>query len=50
MNRKTVTALLSAICLLGLAACNTVAGAGRDMQSAGHAVTDQARETQAQGM
>jgi predicted small secreted protein len=27
---------------LSLAACNTVAGAGRDVSSAGHAVTDTA--------
>lgn len=50
MTRSKITTVLSALCLLGLAACNTVAGAGQDMQSAGHAVTDQARKTQAEGM
>ena len=35
-------ALLTAALLL--AACNTVEGAGRDVSSAGHAVTDTARD------
>jgi predicted small secreted protein len=29
---------------ISLAACNTVAGAGRDVSSAGHAVTDTAND------
>lgn len=32
---------------LALAACNTVAGAGADMQNAGATVTQEARQTQA---
>lgn len=32
--------------LMGLAACQTVEGAGRDLQSAGEAVTDTAQEAQ----
>lgn len=33
------------LALLALAACNTVEGAGKDISTAGHAVTDQAQET-----
>ena len=29
---------------LGVAACNTMAGAGKDVSSAGHAVTDTAQD------
>lgn len=35
------------IALLGLAACETVEGAGRDLSSAGAAISDEAQETQA---
>ena len=31
---------------LTLAACNTMQGAGKDISSAGHAVTDTAKDTQ----
>lgn len=31
---------------LTLAACNTMQGAGKDISSAGHAVTDTAQDTQ----
>lgn len=34
--------------LLALAACETVQGAGRDMQNAGRAVTQESQETQQQ--
>ena len=43
---KIVVILLG---LLALAACNTVEGAGRDLSTAGHAVTDEAQDAQ-QGM
>lgn len=33
--------------LLALTACETIEGAGRDMQTAGQAVTQEARRTQA---
>ncbi|MTH35704.1 entericidin A/B family lipoprotein [Paracoccus limosus] len=36
--------------LLALAACQTVQGAGRDMQAAGHAVARESREVQANGL
>ncbi|MFT3965366.1 MAG: entericidin A/B family lipoprotein [Sphingobium sp.] len=44
MKKKPVlaTALLSALVLLS--ACNTVEGAGRDVSSAGDAVSDAARD------
>ena len=42
-NKASATAGLIAICLLA-AACNTVAGAGKDTSAAGHAVTDTAEK------
>ncbi|MFD2173332.1 entericidin A/B family lipoprotein [Rhodobacter lacus] len=36
------------LAVLALTACETVKGAGRDMQAAGHAVTSEAAETQAE--
>ena len=46
MNKKISTALMSAVLLVSastfLASCNTVAGAGKDVSSAGNAVTNTA--------
>jgi predicted small secreted protein len=42
MRKLIILAALAAS--LGVAACNTVAGAGRDVSSAGHAVTDTAND------
>ncbi|HEX4098880.1 MAG TPA: entericidin A/B family lipoprotein [Caulobacteraceae bacterium] len=39
---RQVILLMIAAASLSLAACNTVAGAGKDVSSAGHAVTDTA--------
>jgi predicted small secreted protein len=36
--------LMIATASLAVAACNTVEGAGKDVSSAGHAVTDTARD------
>ena len=36
--------LLTAAAALATAACNTVEGAGKDVSSAGHAVTDTAKD------
>jgi predicted small secreted protein len=36
--------LATAVATLAIAACNTVEGAGKDVSSAGHAVTDTARD------
>lgn len=36
--------ILAVLVLLGLAACNTVEGAGKDIAGAGHAVTDEAQD------
>jgi predicted small secreted protein len=44
MVRKIVTATLIAGTML-LAACNTVSGAGKDVSSAGRAVTDAADDS-----
>ena len=42
MRNIFLLALLAAT--LGVAACNTVSGAGKDVSSAGHAVTDTAQD------
>ncbi len=42
MRKLVILAALAAS--LSVAACNTVAGAGKDVSSAGHAVTDTARD------
>ena len=36
--------LAAAVASLAVAACNTVEGAGKDVSSAGHAVSDTARD------
>ena len=43
MSKLVLSAALAASCLL--AACNTIEGAGEDMQSAGEAVSDTAQDT-----
>ncbi|WP_374376747.1 entericidin A/B family lipoprotein [Tabrizicola sp.] len=42
-----MTRTLALLALLGLAACETVEGAGRDLTTAGEAITEEAQETQA---
>ena len=44
MNRILVSLLLSAI--VGLVGCNTMNGAGKDIQRGGRAVSDTARDVQ----
>ena len=39
---RKIIVLLAATAALAVAACNTVAGAGRDVSDAGHAVTNTA--------
>lgn len=39
--------LLPLLALIAVAACETVEGAGRDIQSAGEVLTEEAQETQA---
>ncbi len=41
--RKLIV-LAAALAAVSVAACNTVAGAGKDVSSAGHAVTDTAND------
>ena len=41
---RKIVILLAAAATLATAACNTVAGAGRDVSAAGHAVTDTAQD------
>ncbi len=38
---------LAILALMATSACNTIAGAGRDMQDAGHAITTEAHKTEA---
>lgn len=45
---KHALRLLPLLGLLAAAACNTMAGAGRDISAAGTAVNQEARETQSQ--
>jgi predicted small secreted protein len=42
MHRFFILAILAAT--LSTAACNTISGAGKDVSSAGHAVTDTAND------
>lgn len=37
---------LAVLSLLGLVACETIEGAGRDLETAGEVVQDEAQETQ----
>lgn len=41
--KKSFAIVLTGLVALSLAACNTIAGAGRDVQSAGDAVEDAAQ-------
>ena len=45
MVRKLVSASAVAATLLSLAACNTVSGAGKDVASAGNAVSNSAEKS-----
>jgi len=42
---KAIIAMLLVIASAGLAACNTVAGAGEDVSAGGHAVTNSAEKS-----
>lgn len=48
MNR--ILKLSPILALMALSACETVQGAGRDMQAAGTAVSRESREVQSQGL
>ncbi len=41
---RTIAVLALAVLSLAVAACNTVQGAGKDVSSVGHAVTDTAED------
>ncbi len=41
---RTLIGFAALFACLAIAACNTVAGAGKDVSSAGHAVTDTAHD------
>ncbi|WP_299509199.1 entericidin A/B family lipoprotein [Cypionkella sp.] len=45
---KLRTLFLPLVAFLTLTACETIQGAGRDIEGAGEAITDQSQETQAQ--
>jgi len=41
---RTIVAIALIAASMALAACNTIEGAGKDVSSAGHAVSDTARD------
>jgi predicted small secreted protein len=41
-----MTKAIALLALLGLVACETVQGAGRDLEAAGEVIQDEAQETQ----
>ncbi len=43
---RKIFVLVAVAAALAVAACNTIAGVGRDTQAAGEAVTDAARDAQ----
>ena len=43
-----MTKAIALLALLGLVACETVQGAGRDLENAGEVIQDEAQETQAE--
>lgn len=43
-----MTRLLALIALLTVTACETIKGAGRDIENAGEAITEEAQEAQAE--
>ncbi|WP_151720317.1 entericidin A/B family lipoprotein [Gemmobacter serpentinus] len=43
---RMISALIPLVALLGLTACETVQGAGRDMQKAGSAITQEAQRAE----
>ena len=47
--RRFVLLAIVAAAALSAAACNTVAGAGKDVSSAGHTVTDTAQDAKPHG-
>ena len=44
MKMKKLVALILLIVIGGLSACNTIEGAGKDIQSGGEAMSDAARD------
>jgi len=44
--RKLTAALLAIALVAGAAGCNTIKGAGRDIESAGEAISDTAEDVQ----
>jgi predicted small secreted protein len=44
MEMKKLVALVLLVAIGGLSACNTIEGAGKDIQSGGDAVSDAARD------
>ncbi len=42
-----MTKAIALLALLGIAACETIEGAGQDIESAGEAITEESQEAQA---
>lgn len=47
MTRLTLTPLIALFALLTVAACETIEGAGQDIENTGEAITAEAQEAQA---
>ena len=48
MTRLTLTPAIALLALLTVAACETIEGAGQDIENTGDAISDTAQETQAE--
>lgn len=44
MLKRLITILLTTLLLTGMAGCNTIEGAGRDIEQGGKAIKDEAME------
>jgi entericidin B len=48
MTRLTLTPVIALLALLSVAACETIEGAGQDIENTGDAIADGAQEVQAE--
>jgi predicted small secreted protein len=46
MTRLPMTALIALFAFVGLVACETLEGVGRDVETAGEVITDEAQDAQ----
>jgi predicted small secreted protein len=48
MKRLTLTPIIALVALLAVAACETIEGAGQDIENTGDAISDGAQDVQAE--